>query len=387
DPTRINQAINNLLGNAIKFTHEGEISPSLEFKPLDKDSLEVIINITDTGIGIPREAIDAIFTPFTQANNEIYQSYGGSGMGLALTKELVTAMNGSIQVISREGHGSTFSIRLPLTKPENANSETIRPLINHPIVLACKESTQQICYRMLSHWNVPCSIVDLYDASLDFNGPSDGHKAVSLVITDQKALALNMARHHPDHKTIFISFGQPQGMPDNVVWLSLPVTQQKLYRTCAEVIGIKDPGRLSAAKIDSWTHLKKSLPSKPIECRKKRVLVVEDNAINRLVTEGMLEQLGHDVELAHNGKDCLTTCNSQSFDLILMDCNMPLMDGYTATRHLRASPGTQSTPIIALTANALDEHKECCRKAGMNDHISKPFNKKELNRVLELWLS
>ncbi len=141
DPTRISQVINNLLGNAIKFTHKGEISLSLESKSLDEDSLEVIINITDTGIGIPREALDAIFTPFTQANNDIYQRYGGSGMGLALTKELVTAMNGSIQVISREGHGSTFSIKLPLIKPENANTETVRPLMSHPIILACKEST------------------------------------------------------------------------------------------------------------------------------------------------------------------------------------------------------------------------------------------------------
>ncbi len=386
DPTRISQVINNLLGNAIKFTHKGEISLSLESKSLDEDNLEVIINITDTGIGIPREALDAIFTPFTQANNEIYQSYGGSGMGLALTKELVTAMNGSIQVISREGHGSTFSIRLPLIKPENANTETIRPLMSHPIVLACKESTQQICYRMLSHWNVPCRIIDQYAPDLDFNYHSGSHKTASLVITDQKALAINMARHHPDRKTIFISFEQPQGMPDNLVWLALPVTQQKLYQKCAAVIGIKDPGKLSATKMHHKPHWEKSPHTHQGERRKKRILVVEDNAINRLVTEGMLEQLGHDVELAHNGQECLTLCAEEKFDLILMDCNMPLMDGYTATKNLRAIPATKKTPIIALTANTLEEYKERCRQSGMNDHIAKPFNKQSLSNIISEWL-
>ncbi|MFK0573172.1 ATP-binding protein, partial [Endozoicomonas sp.] len=384
DPTRINQVINNLLGNAIKFTHEGEISLSLESKPLDKDSLEVIINITDTGIGIPPDALEAIFTPFTQASNDIYQNYGGSGMGLALTKELVTAMNGSIQVISREGHGSTFSIRLPLLKSENTTSEVIRPLMSHPVTLVCKESTQQICYRMLSHWNVSCRIVDRYDAGLDFNSPSGGHKANALVITDQKALALNMARHHPDRKTIFISYEHPRGMPDNLVWLPLPVTQQKLYQKCAEVVGIKDPGKLSAAKADLSVN---SVSNQQSEHRKKKILVVEDNAINRLVTEGMLEQLGHDVELVHNGQECLSACSQEDFDLILMDCYMPLMDGYTATKKIRAIPATKTTPIIALTANTLDEHRERCREAGMNDHIAKPFNKKRLSKVIENWLT
>ncbi|WBA88108.1 ATP-binding protein [Endozoicomonas sp. GU-1] len=116
DPTRISQVINNLLGNAIKFTHQGEIKLSLDSKPLGQNRLDVIINITDTGIGIPKKALEAIFTPFTQASNAIYDSYGGSGMGLALTKELVKAMNGSISVISREQQGSTFSIKLPLNK-------------------------------------------------------------------------------------------------------------------------------------------------------------------------------------------------------------------------------------------------------------------------------
>ncbi len=380
DPTRISQVINNLLGNAIKFTHKGEIKLSLDSKPLSQNLLEVIINITDTGIGIPKEALEAIFTPFTQANNDIYESYGGSGMGLALTKELVGAMNGSIKVMSQEQHGSTFSIKLPLTKPEQVASETTTALESHPVILACEESTQQICHRLLSYWKVPCRIVEPYDKNLDFDYHSTGHKTESLVITDQKSLALNMARHHPQRKTIFISYEQPLGLPDNLLWLSLPVTQQKLYQKCAEVIGISDPGRMPPARENP---LSQSSNYQESEKRKKKILVVEDNAINQLVTEGMLEQLGYEVSLVNNGQDCITACNNESFDLILMDCNMPVMDGYTATKQLRAMTSTKETPIIALTANTLEEHKNRCRASGMNGHIAKPFNKKELNKVIK----
>ncbi|WP_419535192.1 response regulator [Endozoicomonas sp.] len=111
--------------------------------------------------------------------------------------------------------------------------------------------------------------------------------------------------------------------------------------------------------------------------------MVEDNTINQLVTEGMLEQLGHEVSLANNGQDCITACNTENFDLILMDCNMPVMDGYTATKQLRAMTSTKETPIIALTANTLEEHKKRCMDVGMNSYLAKPFNKKELNKVIE----
>ncbi|WBA80542.1 ATP-binding protein [Endozoicomonas sp. GU-1] len=379
DPTRISQVINNLLGNAIKFTHQGEIKLSLDSKPLGQNRLDVIINITDTGIGIPKKALEAIFTPFTQASNAIYDSYGGSGMGLALTKELVKAMNGSISVISREQQGSTFSIKLPLTKPEQITSAATISLENHPILLACEESTQQICHRLLSYWNVPCRIVEPDDSGLDI----DCDSTESLIITDQPSLALNMAQHHPQCKTIFISYEQPSEMPDNLLWLSLPVTQQKLYQKCAEVIGINSPGNRSPESINHPPH---ATDHQQPAFRKKRILVVEDNAINQLVTEGMLEQLGYNINLANNGQDCITACTTEKFDLILMDCNMPVMDGYAATKQLRKMTNTRQTPIIALTANTLEEHKERCRDAGMNGHIAKPFNKKALDTLLNRWL-
>lgn len=377
DPTRISQVINNLLGNAIKFTHQGEIKLSLDSKPLGQNRLEVIIHIIDTGIGIPGSALEAIFTPFTQASNAIYDSYGGSGMGLALTKELVEAMNGSISVMSREQQGSTFSIKLPLTKPEQITSEATILLKSDQVILACEGSTQQICHRLLRYWKVPCRIVEPDDSSLDI----DCYSTESLVITDQKSLALNMARHWPQCKTIFISYEQPTEMPDNLLWLSLPVTQQKLYQKCAEVVGIPDN-----PSPESINHPPNATDHQQPAFRKKRILVVEDNAINQLVTEGMLEQLGYNINLVNNGQDCITACTTEKFDLILMDCNMPVMDGYDATKQLRKMTNTRQTPIIALTANTLEEHKERCRDAGMNGHIAKPFNKKALDTLLNRWL-
>ncbi|WP_172807306.1 response regulator [Endozoicomonas ascidiicola] len=261
DPIRITQVVNNLLGNAIKFTHSGMISLSLVSELLEDSKERIAIHVRDTGIGISKDAQQAIFSPFTQANNDIYQHYGGSGMGLALTKEIIKAMNGTIEVKSLEGSGSTFTVKLTLGAIVAKTSDT-----STTSVVQNFEPTEQLFYQ------------------------------------------------------------------------------------------------------------------------KKKILVVEDNAINRLVTEGMLEQLGHEVTLAHNGEDCISACISDTFDLILMDCNMPVMDGYTATQQLRERSETRDIPIVALTANALNEHQEQCKQAGMDDYLSKPFNKKALSKVISEWL-
>ena len=263
DPTRFSQVINNLLGNAIKFTHSGMISLSLVCEADEDNRYHISIHVQDTGIGISPDAQDAIFTPFTQANNEIYQHYGGSGMGLALTKEIVTAMGGSIEVSSIEGSGSTFTVKLALN------------------AMPSEETAEETT---------------------------------------------------------------------NVVHQFEPAEMKRFHQ-------------------------------------RKKILVVEDNAINRLVTEGMLEQLGHDVTLAHNGKDCISACVDEDFDLILMDCKMPIMDGYTATQQLRAQPQTRDIPIVALTANALNEHRERCEQAGMSGYIAKPFNKRQLSKVILEWFT
>ncbi|WP_252179151.1 response regulator [Endozoicomonas sp. 4G] len=385
DPTRFHQVISNLIGNAAKFTDTGEIRVWLDYrktsgkccekccKKCSEKRLEIMLNISDTGIGIPESALDEVFKPFTQASSDTSRRFGGSGMGLSLTQAIVNNMGGQLSVISEPEKGSTFSVRLPFRYESGAEKVPVPVgVLNNQLVLNGSEALQSYCSHLLTHWGIShrrSSDNEIGEPSADW---------ADILITESEALAKKASQDNPSLKVIYAAHTPLDNSPDTLVWLPLPLTRSTLIQALEKTRGSLDQ--------DS-----RALPE-PLKIEDKKssdysVLVVEDNSINRMVAEGMLEQLGYKVELAHNGEQCLAACQHKRYDLILMDCNMPVMDGYTTTRRLRDQIETRETPIIALTANALNEHKKQCLDAGMNDHLAKPINKEQLESTLTRWLA
>ncbi len=379
DPIRITQIISNVLNNAAKFTHEGEIVVYLTALGLDESNLEIIIKISDTGIGIPTSALDEIFKPFAQASNETSRIYGGSGMGLSLTRQIIEAMQGQINVDSLPGEGSTFTVHLPLRRVDQKTlPDMFKPMSKYNILIACSLRLNLALSRVMEHWHAHFKISSPQPLLIEAPEFED----FDLIITDDKELAFRINKTKPLRKIILTAYQHQHELPENIDWLPLPIRQSLLLNSCYQCLDIQaEPLEQTETDIEQPSET-----GDVVHVTDHKILIVEDNPINRMVAAGMLEQLGYQSELAQNGQECLTACNNQSYDLILMDCNMPVMDGYSATRRLRSMTNTRDIPIIALTANALAEHKKSCLDAGMNDYLAKPFDKRDLMNIIERWL-
>ena len=373
DPTRFHQIITNLIGNAAKFTDSGSIRIWLDCQKLDEDTVSIMLNITDTGIGIAKEAQEEIFKPFAQASLDTNRKFGGSGMGLPLTRAIVDNMGGNLTLLSESGKGSTFSVRLPFKYQKNDRVPSLpSTTIFGQIALDGDKSFQECCSHLMTHWHLPHRTIDEHDKNCNIRHYSD------VLITDNPEVALATSQNNSSQRVILASH-KPVTDRENLFWLPMPMTRKQLLSALERTIDKNDFQNTNAQ-----TQNTDSLPVSPVN---KHILVVEDNPINRMVAEGMLEQLGYRVSLAQNGKECLKLNRTHSYDLILMDCNMPVLDGFKTTRQLRSLPKTSKIPVIALTANALNEHRKRCMEAGMNDHISKPFDKQQLQSAIETWLN
>ncbi len=370
DPTRFHQIITNLIGNAAKFTDSGSIRIWLDCQKEAEDTLSIMLNITDTGIGIPEEVTEEIFKPFAQASSDTNRRFGGSGMGLPLTQAIVNSMEGHLTFISKSGKGSTFSVRLSFKYSPDA---TLPKLPSNTkfgqIALDGDKSFQNCCSHLLTHWHLSHRTLDENDKNCNFKQYSD------VLITDNPEVALATSKINLSQRVILASHS-PVTDQENLFWLPLPMTRKQLLSALERTIDQSESDGINYLSNIDMSALRYD----------RHILVVEDNPINRMVAEGMLEQLGYRVSLAQNGEECLTLNRSNNYDLILMDCNMPVLDGFKTTRQLRSQPETKHIPIIALTANALNDHRQRCMEAGMNDHISKPFDKQQLQQAINTWL-
>jgi signal transduction histidine kinase/CheY-like chemotaxis protein len=364
DPTRVRQIVSNLLSNALKFTRFGRVDISV-----NSSATGVQIIVRDTGIGIAEEAQTRIFQPFTQAGVDITRQYGGTGLGLALTRRLCEAMQGKLRLKTQEGFGSTFYVDLPL-KPQST-ALSLPSLQGRVVVLSPGSSglSEQLA-SLLPSWGLD------YE-QLDHNSKLNRLTA-DLVITDcpQRLAELRADSRLP---VILVSayghFLTPQQVANlnPVIQLARPLSRQALQQALERCLARgEDP-----------------FPNPTIEPQKKQqftLLLVEDNPVNQLVAKGMLNKLGYQILLANHGGEALRLLNKHEIDLVLMDCNMPVMDGYETTRHIRQREEFKDLPIIALTANALSDERERCENAGMNDYLAKPFRKDELASLLSHWL-
>ncbi len=392
DRSRVQQVLINLVGNAIKFTESGEVSVtvSLTADSAGRDDADLLFEIKDSGIGINEDDQRKIFEAFTQADASTTRQYAGTGLGLTISKQTVELLNGKIGVISESGRGSTFWFTLPLSVRPKTQSVTasIRPSLNQRrvLLLTSCQIIGQFTQQLLSLHHITCDVTQDYmegiELTRDLKQSGTGYE---YVIIDQSLLPNNMAqfdtlfaRYFDEHLTSIQILVNPFDSvnADEIFYprIEKPLTQSSF----SDIIS-----HTPALSIDRGGKIGQAAPADNYAAN---VLVVEDNRVNQQVAREMLNTFGIVADIAEHGRQALRMILNKTYDLILMDCNMPVLDGYDCTREIRQLEGSDTIPIVAMTANTTQEVKDRCRQAGMNSFLEKPLRLNTLSKELSLWL-
>ncbi|MGK7912024.1 MAG: CHASE2 domain-containing protein [Synechococcus sp.] len=430
DPTRIGQILTNLMGNAIKFTASGHVTlevqvlEQLHETPTEPELATLHFAVRDTGIGIDPKAQHTLFESFSQADASTTRKYGGTGLGLSICKGLVDLMGGTIGVDSTPGEGSTFWFQLTL--PVSAAGGTLETsshqqwLQNVPLWIAtdCQTVGDAIA-EWGKYWGMQVTLSDRSTAMARLErvrstpNTAAPHKATSNTATPDKAIPKTAISDDIESWTGIVAIDLdwkraedwidtlhaiPPNRRPGCIGLA-PLTRQERTKAWvksghldATIAKPVKPERILNALLQivrpeaqPRSPEPKSRPSSPPPAS-LRILLAEDNRVNQKVALRQLKTLGHDAEVANNGEEVMTALTSQEFDLILMDCQMPVMDGYEATLTIREQEaGEQRIPIIAMTASALEDDRDRCLAVGMDDFLSKPVRKRDLQAVLQKW--
>ena len=400
DPTRLRQVLTNLVNNAVKFTSEGEIVVSLEQRPVDESGRCVLeIEVRDTGIGLDEADRDHLFESFTQAEDSTTRHYGGSGLGLAISRQLVELMGGTIDVKSRPGEGATFHMELafPLGEGEPPTTPSILDGLRVLVVDDHRIAGETLA-RGLGSLGLRCTHVTSGVVALGMlleQGEQD--ERFEAVVADHHMPGMTggalIAAMHADPSmtdiaTVLLcpvaSFTTPmtEGMPAEVPQLTKPVRLHRLAHSLAEAVG--------DLEATAGTGRRAPLPP-PAPDAPPRILLVEDNEIARSTGEDILGFYGFDVDFAMDGREAVDrlAADPSAFDVVLMDCHMPRLDGLSATRLIReqesADPTRPRARIVAVTGDAMRGERERCLSAGMDDYITKPFRMTEIRDVVLRW--
>lgn len=397
DPGRFRQVLLNLISNAIKFTAKGEVTVEISLAPKDiNGGLMVRCDVVDTGLGLSKEGIARLFQPFSQADSSTTRKYGGTGLGLAICKRLVEAMGGEIFVTSEEGKGSTFSFTLRLDAARDTAPLPTSEIAGLRILIVDDNNTNcRVFSEQLRAWGCeavveqdPCVAVELLLrmqkegkpadlALLDFQMPGmDGGELARNIRTEPSLAKLAMIL-----VTSMPTRGDGQELHDAgfAAYLTKPVRQKSLKATLATVAGL----RLAPKTGETPLVTVHALSEQRVRS-KMRILVAEDNVVNQRVVARILEKAGYSCEVVANGQEALEALERIAYDAILMDCQMPVMDGYEATRRIRALPGPCSTvPIVAATAGVTSEERKLCTDAGMDDFVAKPIQAEAFLKLLQ----
>ncbi|MCX6938184.1 MAG: ATP-binding protein [Verrucomicrobia bacterium] len=387
DPGRIRQIIVNLVANAVKFTERGEVVVRIGTRAREGAEPMLSLAVADTGVGIPPERVTSLFQPFTQVDSSTTRRYGGTGLGLAISRQLVELMGGELSLQSRVGQGSTFTVLLPLPERPEPVRGAPPAWIGRNIVLIepHRPTADQVC-MLLDASGARCEVFSSVAAVIDLLSAPGGSGYEVVLLSDRtpgadEAMAAAIASR-PDGRLgvpviVLSSLAGRVALPGARAVVSKPVRRANLHRTLAEVfspaVAVAAPAPRLPANRTGW-----------------RLLLVEDNSINQRVALAILARLGYRADAVANGREAVTALARAPYDLVLMDCQMPEMDGYEATRAVRGPESTAlnpKIPIVAMTANALTGDRERCLEAGMNDYLSKPINAKALAECLALHLS
>ncbi|PXX91095.1 hybrid sensor histidine kinase/response regulator [Marinobacter vulgaris] len=366
DPTRIRQILNNLLSNAIKFTEQG----SVRIRATRFDG-NLRIDVIDTGIGMSREGLHRIFSPFSQADTDTTRLYGGTGLGLTLCRQLVERMHGQILVDSEERRGTHFTVNLPLPVHDQHRSGITPQDIPQAVRAAGVDLgiTHQHPHRLpiesqLRAWGIPVRDADRNQGGI-----------LMVPAESEDDSSRRMAAQWRGTGVIVVDRNGNSAVSGDQQVLSMPLRRDQLFHALCAAAGI----RLAPRGAD-MEALQGQTASRPLS-----LLLVEDNQVNQVVASSMLRKLGHKVTPAENGKRALEALKAGDFDIVLMDCQMPVMDGYEATRNIRENPDWQNLPVIAVTANVMQGDRDDCFEAGMNDYITKPYNRADLKSIIDRW--
>ena len=392
DPLRIRQVLTNLIGNAVKFTDQGEISVSVSQTPLSDSRDELRFEVHDTGIGISPATQLTLFKSFTQADSTTSRSFGGSGLGLFISKKLVELMGGTIDVNSVQGVGSCFWFTLPLAQSESIEiTESFYDLAGKRTLIVDDNATNRnILSTYLSRWGLEVSAFDNGSAALMQLQTSALQGVIyDLIVMDMQMPTmdgLTLAKYLAEIPAlakipiILLSSGDQLKLADYqntgiIQHLLKPARQVQLFDAIVNALqGGSRPDQKPALTERQWPDYKD-----------KKVLVVEDNKVNQKVIIAKLSKYGIVPDLSENGQLALAMLAQHTYDLILMDCQMPVMDGYVATRELRlleARLGLPRQTVVAFTANALKGEREKCLAAGMDDYLGKPIVAEQLAAIL-----
>jgi len=414
DPLRLGQILLNLAGNAIKFTSSGEVVIAISVAPHEDPArrdtaLRLRFQVRDTGMGMTQEQVAGLFQAFHQTDGSITRRFGGTGLGLAISKQLVEIMNGRIWVESAPGQGSRFNFEIDCDVSSTTQSPRLllpEAMKNRRVLIVDDNATaREILAEMLERMAFRVDAVDGGEAALiKFDQQAEraakegtaAEEPFSLVFMDWKMPGLNgieVARRikndrrlKPPPAILMLSaFGNDQiaDQADRAGldgFLVKPVGQSLLYNSILDVFGHAP----RASTRDTSRHDEETRQTDPI--RGARVLLVEDNAINQLVASKFLEAAGLRVDIANNGVEGVEKVRSGNYALVLMDIQMPEMDGLEATRRIRALPGFHDLPIVAMTANAMSGDHQVSLDAGMNDHLTKPIDQAKLLESLVRWI-
>ena len=401
DPGRLRQVLANLVGNAVKFTTCGEVAVTATIDRLTPDTATIRIEVRDTGIGIEAAAIPKLFEPFTQADGSTTRRFGGTGLGLAISRRLVELMHGEMGVDSRPGEGSTFWFtarfeRRPAAAPVLASRTTAQLGELRVLIVDDHRTNRQVLHHQLAAWGVrtaeagdgQTALEQLraaavrgapYDlAILDAHMPGMDGLEVAQAIRADRALGgtrlVMMTSLAPEASDALRQAGL-------AATLTKPVKQAQLLHCLAGVMGVDAPPQPAMpAPIDR-------APDETPALDRGLILVVEDNLVNQRVAVAQLSRLGYRTRVAGNGREAVDAVlgNGTRYDVVLMDCQMPEYDGYEATQAIRAGERGHRTPIIAMTAHALEGERERCLDVGMDDYLSKPIQLEGLRRMLDRW--
>jgi CheY-like chemotaxis protein/nitrogen-specific signal transduction histidine kinase len=405
DPGRLRQIITNLVANAIKFTSAGEIVIGVALVSETEAAITLRFDIQDTGIGIPPDALPRLFSPFSQVDGSTTRRFGGTGLGLSISKRLVEAMGGLIEVSSEEGKGSIFSFTAVFGRP--ACVEAAAPLaeatdLKGYRVLAVDDNAtnRRLFATLLQSWGCQyCETDNAADALqrlqaaaatdvafelalIDMNMPGmDGVTLGKLISGDASLAGL---------RCVLLTSAPQRGDAERMrragfdAYLTKPI-KKEILRRCLSALRAGVAAEKPVPPVILTRHI-----IEETQREGTRILLVEDNLINQKVATAMLAKLGQRVDVACNGAEALAALAEKSYGLVLMDCQMPVMDGFETTSRIRAGEAGQANrniPIIAMTAHAMAGDDEQCLTAGMDDYLAKPVSKDDLNAKIALWLA
>ncbi len=398
DPGRIRQVLLNLLGNALKFTHVGEVLLRVQALHVSGDHCRVRFEVRDSGIGMDDDTLRRLFSPFSQADNSVTRQYGGTGLGLSICKRLVELMGGKIGVESTPGNGSCFwfELGIPVAQPAQFASRPHAAKKRQVALLETHDASAAMLHEYLRGAGLETvRYSSASDALAALTGPAATATGIDTLIVSSEirdvppaAVLARLQAERPTVTCVLLDHGvhglNIDGKSTSPA-LQLPLRKQQLLRAVDPLAGGKDAadGELTAARpVRALSH-----PGQQGQQEQRELLLVEDNVMNQKVAVYQLNAMGYAVDIASNGAEALEKLARRAYALILMDCQMPVLDGYETTRRIRRLQGELAhTPIVAMTANAMAGDREQCLEAGMDDYLTKPLLRSQLAAMLEHYL-